>query len=94
MKSDISTNKKVVVIQKSLIHYRIAFHELIKKKLNNINIEYELIYGKATGEESLKNDEVEISWAKRINNKVIYLFIRSAGRLDHPGRASRQSSGW
>ena len=65
--------KKVLIIQKSLVQYRQEFFELLRKALEEEDVELNLIYGKQKNEEGLKNDEVDLEWSKYIPNKTIKL---------------------
>jgi L-malate glycosyltransferase len=63
--------KKVLIIQKSLVQYRQEFFELLRKALEEEDVELSLIYGKQKNEEGLKNDEVELEWSQYIPNTTI-----------------------
>lgn len=65
--------KRVVILQKSLPQYRKPLYELLKKRLQEENIELVLIYGNSTLAGRKKNDLVDISWAIFVPNKVISL---------------------
>ena len=60
---------KVLILYKFLPQYRQEFFNLLKDKLSEYNIELELIYGKNSNSDALKNDEIDIDWAKYIPNK-------------------------
>lgn len=55
--------QKVVIIQRRLTHYRVAFFHELKKSLNNIGIELKLLVGSGTQEEDRKHDSGHIPWA-------------------------------
>jgi glycosyltransferase involved in cell wall biosynthesis len=63
--------KKVLIIYKFLPQYRVAFFELLKKKLLDHNIDLDLVYGQSNKTDALKNDEAKIEWAKPVQNKFI-----------------------
>jgi len=63
--------KKVLIIYKFLPQYRVAFFELLKKKLLDHNIDLDLVYGQSNKTDALKNDEAKIEWAKPVENKFI-----------------------
>jgi glycosyltransferase involved in cell wall biosynthesis len=65
--------KRVLILYKFLPQYRLEFFEQLKIALNKEGVELELIYGKLKNTDSLKKDEVEISWARFVPNKVIRL---------------------
>ncbi|UZR92739.1 glycosyltransferase family 4 protein [Chondrinema litorale] len=62
--------KKVLILQKVLPVYRVAFFNKLKNRLSENNIELDLIYGNGSKEELLKKDKVDIPWAKSRNNKI------------------------
>jgi len=55
----------------SLKHYRKPFYELLRERLADADIELVLVYGSPSESEALKKDNVEITWAKHINNRFI-----------------------
>ncbi|MBD0296096.1 MAG: glycosyltransferase family 4 protein [Flavisolibacter sp.] len=63
--------KKVLIIQRTLPHYRVSFFNKLKQQLNNQGIELTLLYGKNA--DSLKKDEVDIDWAIYIQNQTFHL---------------------
>lgn len=63
--------KKVLIIQKSLVHYRKEFFNRLRKALQEEGVELSLIYGKQTNEEGLKQDEVDLEWSQYIPNKTV-----------------------
>jgi glycosyltransferase involved in cell wall biosynthesis len=65
--------KKVVIIQRTLPHYRIGFFNLLKSILEIHQIQLVLIYGNPNAKESKKKDDVHLDWAIRIDNMVINL---------------------
>nr|WP_315496537.1 glycosyltransferase family 4 protein [uncultured Rhodoferax sp.] len=58
--------KQIVVIQRRLTHYRIAFFESLRQQLAERGLELVLAYGEGTEEELRKNDGAEISWAQKL----------------------------
>lgn len=65
--------KKIVIVQKTLVQYRVEFFEELRASLLQEGVELVLVYGKMTNEDRLKNDEVELAWSKFIPNKIIRL---------------------
>lgn len=63
--------KKVVIIQRTLVHYRKEFFNGLKTALDKEGVELTLIYGKQTREEGLKKDEIDLEWSKCIPNVAI-----------------------
>lgn len=61
--------QKIVIIQRRLTHYRVAFFESLKNELFSRGLELVLAYGQGTEEEIRKNDSADISWAKQLPAK-------------------------
>lgn len=57
---------KVVVIQRRMTHYRVAFFESLRKQLAERGLELVLAYGLGTDKEERKNDGGQIAWAKEL----------------------------
>jgi len=62
--------KHVLILYKFLPQYRLEFFEQLKIALMKEDVELHLIYGKLKNTDSLKKDEVEISWAKYVPNRT------------------------
>ena len=60
--------KKVLIIYRYLPQYRVEFYNGLKNALDEHNIELQLIYGSTNKVEALRNDEVDIKWARFIPN--------------------------
>lgn len=59
-------NKRVVVVQRRMTHYRVAFFESLRAELELRNLELVLGYGEGTPEENRKNDGAEVSWGQKL----------------------------
>jgi len=68
----------VAVVQKSLPQYRQRFFELLRKQLDEIGIEFVLIYGQPGSADATKKDTGELSWAHKIHNKIFRFRSREA----------------
>ncbi|WP_270807974.1 glycosyltransferase family 4 protein [Aeromonas sp. QDB25] len=64
--------KKVLVIQRRMTHYRLAFFNSLREHCQNNGIELQVAYGTATTAENAKQDGAELSWGKKL--KTHYLF--------------------
>ncbi|MBC7923782.1 MAG: glycosyltransferase family 4 protein [Ferruginibacter sp.] len=62
--------KKVLIIQRSLFHYRADFYNGLREKLADNGVELNLAYGKLKNKDALKQDEVDLEWATYVENKV------------------------
>ena len=65
--------KKVAIVQKALAQYRVEFHNLLKGRLEEEDIELTLIYSKYKTADALKKDEVDLVWGTCVPGKVITL---------------------
>jgi glycosyltransferase involved in cell wall biosynthesis len=66
-----SHKPRVVVVYKSLPHYRVTFFESLRAELERSSIQFDLIYGNAVGDEALKSDTEPLSWGSYTPNHVI-----------------------
>lgn len=70
--------RRVVVIQRTLPHYRVPLFNLLRELLEEQGIDLELIVGEAAIWESSKNDEGSLPWAKTVKNRYINFGKRHA----------------
>lgn len=66
MEKDMERPRRVVIVERQLLHYRAAFYNRLKAMLEKEGIELELLFGRGTPDEAMKKDEVTIDWARRI----------------------------
>ncbi|MGF7155082.1 glycosyltransferase family 4 protein [Novosphingobium gossypii] len=64
-----SRQRRVVFLTSIITHYRLKFHELLRARLEEAGIRYDIIYGEPDEAEASKNDTVEPDWATRIPQK-------------------------
>lgn len=64
--------KKVVVIQRRMTHYRVAFFESLRHQLAERDIELVLAYGMGTAEEQGKNDGADIGWGQKLPTSYVW----------------------
>nr|WP_315473681.1 glycosyltransferase family 4 protein [uncultured Rhodoferax sp.] len=64
--------KKVVVVQRRMTHYRVAFFESLRHQMAKRDIELVLAYGMGTAEEQGKNDGADIGWAQKLPTSYIW----------------------
>ncbi|OGS95814.1 MAG: hypothetical protein A3K04_06860 [Gallionellales bacterium RBG_16_56_9] len=69
-------HRRVVIVERRLPHYRIAFFTQLRELLRKEGIELLLLVGQGTAEEAKKNDLGHLDWAIRIHT---YYFL--SGRL-------------
>lgn len=58
--------KHVLVIQRRMTHYRVAFFESLRNKLSERGIGLSVAYGSPNTEEKSKNDAGELRWASHL----------------------------
>lgn len=58
--------KQIIIIQRRLTHYRVAFFESLRQVFAARGLEFVLAYGEGTEEELRKNDSAELSWAQKL----------------------------
>jgi glycosyltransferase involved in cell wall biosynthesis len=59
---------KVAIIYTYIPQYRWRFYEVLKDKLDQMEIELVLIYGQPSPKDVLKKDAVNLHWARKIRN--------------------------
>lgn len=69
----IKNNIKILFTYRFLPQYKVDFFQQLRKKLAESSIDLQLVYGKRKTIESLRNDEVDIEWAKYVQNKSLRL---------------------
>lgn len=62
--------KTVVVVQYRLLHYRLELFEQLRRACHDRGFRLELVVGQATRRERLRADEGELSWARKVVNRV------------------------
>lgn len=67
---------KVAVVYRSLPQYRRRFYELLRERLDELGVEFVLVYGQPGRNDAAKLDTVELPWAYKIRNRVINLGSR------------------
>jgi glycosyltransferase involved in cell wall biosynthesis len=60
------TARRVVFLTRILPHYRVPFHERVRKLLSERGIEYELVYGSGRPDEVAKGDLATLSWGREL----------------------------
>lgn len=62
-------NKKVIIIQRVLPHYRVSFFDLLFENLKNNNIDLTVVYGQEKLGEVPKSVDFDRKWALKVENK-------------------------
>lgn len=63
--------KRIVVIQRRMTHYRVAFFNRLRHELAGNGVELILAYGRSSKEEEKKDDAADIDWGHRL--PTVYL---------------------
>ena len=58
--------KKVLIVQKALPKYRLAFFNQLREKLSEENVQLELIFSSRDKKKALKMDEADLAWGKKV----------------------------
>jgi glycosyltransferase involved in cell wall biosynthesis len=68
-----SSSRRPVVslVFKSLYHYRIAFCEQLRQRLDSLGIDLRVIHGQPGREDAAKQDSATLAWAHQIRNTVV-----------------------
>jgi len=61
---------RVAIVVRAVPHYRRRFYNLLRERLNSRKVELVLIYGQVGRVRSSKRDTIDISWGRRIRNRV------------------------
>jgi glycosyltransferase involved in cell wall biosynthesis len=61
---------RVVIIYKTLPHYRRPFFELLRQRLNEAGVELDLLYGQPAPIDAAKRDTADIAWASKRRNRI------------------------
>jgi glycosyltransferase involved in cell wall biosynthesis len=60
------TIRRVVIVQRRMTHYRVAFFERLRAALANDGIVLDLLVGEGTAREAQRRDGASLSWAKHL----------------------------
>lgn len=62
--------KTAIVVQYRLLHYRLELFEQLRRACHDRGIRLEVVVGQATRRERPRADEGELSWARKVVNRV------------------------
>jgi glycosyltransferase involved in cell wall biosynthesis len=65
-------NKKVVIVQRCMMSYRISLFNNLKILLEKDGVELWLLYGEAPLKEQTKKDTVDLSWGLKLSTKYFF----------------------
>jgi len=69
--------KKVVILQRRMVHYRLALFDDLKVKLLSNGVKLTVIHGQCTKNEQSKDDEASLKFAKVRTNTYLNVFGRT-----------------
>lgn len=64
--------KKIVIIQRRMTHYRVAFFESLRTQMAERNFQLVLGYGVGTVAEQGKRDAADIEWARKLPTRYFF----------------------
>ena len=64
--------RRVAIVHKCLPQWRRRFFELLRDRLAQEAIHLQLIYGQPGAKDAAKKDTVDLEWAQRIQNRIVY----------------------
>ncbi len=64
-------NKKVVILQHRLLHYRVDFFQRLYKLCTDNGIELHLVHGQPSPSEKARNDTGELDWSTPVRNRFL-----------------------
>jgi glycosyltransferase involved in cell wall biosynthesis len=67
-----SPKPRVVIVQRQLLQYRVAFFQQLRKLLNNEGIELQLLIGEGTPAEIKKKDQTSLDWTIQIPTRYLF----------------------
>ena len=67
---------RVAIVYKWLPQWRRRFFELLRDRLDELGVDFVLIYGQADPVEALKRDKVNLAWAHKIQNRIMSVGAR------------------
>ena len=74
---DPTRQREVVVVYKSLPHYRVDFYERLREQLAAEGIRFRLVVGQPDPEMAARNDTAVIAWAEKVRNRYFRIGSRS-----------------
>lgn len=63
--------KRVVIVYKDLPQYRVPFFEALRKKLDGLGVDLDLVYGQPVGDSAKKEDSRELPWATFVRSQTM-----------------------
>ena len=63
--------RRVLIVYRFLPQYRVDFYNGLRHELAKNSVTLHLCYGKLTNNDATKGDEVDLDWARLVDNKTI-----------------------
>jgi glycosyltransferase involved in cell wall biosynthesis len=67
-----SSRPRVVIVERQLLHYRVAVYQRLRELLDKEGIELQLLIGEGTAAEKKKCDEASVDWAVKIPTQYFF----------------------
>jgi glycosyltransferase involved in cell wall biosynthesis len=74
----VSRRPRVLVVWRSLPHYRVPFFSLLRERLDEQGIDLRLVVGQPSRREAVRRDQGALEWAVTKRNRVVALAGREA----------------
>lgn len=72
IKNQAVQRRRVVIVERQLVHYRVAFFNRLRDLLDKEGIELQLLIGEGTPTEAEKKDAATLDWATRISTRYLF----------------------
>ena len=79
--------RRVVIVYKSLPHYRVEFYSRLRARLAAAGVDLTLVYGQASAAEATRADEADLDWAEKVHNRFFRIGRRELVWQPCVGRA-------
>lgn len=66
-----SSRPRVVIVERQLLHYRVAVYERLRALLDKEGVELQLLVGEGTAEEKKKKDEAHLDWTIKLPTRYL-----------------------
>ncbi len=72
VRKDARSRPRVVIVERQLLHYRVAVYERLRALLDKEDVELQLLVGEGTPDEKKKKDEVALDWTIAIPTRYFW----------------------
>lgn len=75
-------NRKILIFQRRMTKYRVPMFEALRRRLEQEQISLQVVYGRLTSAEQLREDEENLSWGIEITSH--YFNLWNSNLVWHP----------